>query len=51
MMVSILKAIFLAKGSIPNDAGDDRGSDLSDCTGVELIDGETQLNCSIAVIV
>ena len=29
MMVLILRARFLVEGSAPNDAGDDRGSDMS----------------------
>ena len=41
MMVEILKARFLAEEFIPNDAGDDRGSDMSDCTDMELADDET----------
>ena len=40
MMVSILKARFLAETSGPNDAGDDRGSDMSDCMDTEVIDDE-----------
>ena len=41
MMVSILKARFLAETSGPNDAGDDRGSDMSDCMDREVIDDES----------
>ncbi len=41
MMVSILKARFLAEETAPNDAGDDRGSDMSDCMDMEVIDDET----------
>ena len=41
MMVSILKARFLAETSGPNDAGDDRGSDMSDCMEDEVIDDES----------
>jgi len=41
MMVVILKARFLAEGFMPNDVGDDRGSDMSDCTDMELINDET----------
>ena len=32
---------LLAEGFIPHDAGDDRRSDMSDCTDMELIDDET----------
>ena len=41
MMVEILRARFLAEEFIPNDAVDDRGSDMSDCTDMELTDDET----------
>ena len=41
MMVSILKARFLAKTSGPNDAGDDSGSDMRDCMDREVIDDES----------
>ena len=40
MMVSILKARFLAEGCSSNDAGDDRGSDMSDCMEDEVLDDE-----------
>ena len=40
MMVSILEARFLAETSGPNDAGVDRGSDMSACMDREVIDDE-----------
>ena len=41
MMLAILKARFLAEGCSSNDAGDDRGSDMSDCMEDEVIDDES----------
>ena len=41
IMLAILKARILAEGCSPSDAGDDRGSDMSDCMEDEFIDDES----------